>query len=318
MVQPAGERRGPDRVRVATVLVVDDSSTVRRILRRDLEAAGYRVNEAADGEQGLMSCRVDRPDLVLLDVDMPVLDGLATMERMQEDPHLRWLPVLFLTARIAGGEVARGLDLGAHDYLKKPCESSELIARVSTAMRLAARHDELQRRARELDALSNTDPLTGLPNRRHLEQVVEGLLGSRGPDLEVGVVMVDIDHFKKVNDDHGHLVGDAVLATVAARMRRATQALETLVRWGGEEFVALVTEADREAVVDLAERLRSAVAVTPLAVGTTETLVVTVSAGGAVGTLGDLRTLLAHADTALYTAKQGGRNRVEVTGEPAA
>ncbi len=308
----ADERRGPDRVRVATVLVVDDSSTVRRILRRDLEAAGYRVNEAADGEQGLTSCRVDRPDLVLLDVDMPVLDGLATMQRMQEDPHLRWLPVLFLTARIAGGEVARGLDLGAHDYLKKPCESSELVARVSTAMRLSQRHDELQRRARELDALSNTDPLTGLPNRRHLEQVVDGLLAGRGAGLPVGVVMVDIDHFKKVNDEHGHLVGDAVLATVAARMRRATCDGETLVRWGGEEFVALLTDGDRSAVVDLAERLRAAVDVTPLAVGTGGTLDITVSAGGAVGELGDLRGLVASADGALYAAKEAGRNRVSV------
>ena len=306
------ERRGPDRVRVATVLAVDDSTTVRRILRRDLEAAGYRVNEAADGEQALASCRADRPDLVLLDVDMPVLDGLATLERMREDPHLSWLPVLFLTARISGGEVARGLDLGANDYIKKPWDTSELIARVSTAMRLSARHDELQRRARELDALSNTDPLTGLGNRRHLEQLVEGLVARRGPDLPVGVVMLDVDHFKKVNDERGHLIGDAVLATVAGRVRRAALQEETVVRWGGEEFLVLTTDVEASEVGALAERLRAAVDVTPMAVGTPTPLSVTVSAGGSCGPLGDLRELIARADEALYEAKQAGRNRVSV------
>lgn len=306
------DRRGTDRVRVATVLIVDDSSTVRRILRRDLEAAGYRVTEAADGEQGLVSCRSDRPDLVLLDVDMPVLDGLATMEQMQLDPHLRWLPVLFLTARIAGSEVARGLDMGAHDYLKKPCDAAELIARVSTALRLASRHDELQRRARELDALSTTDALTGLGNRRYLEQVVEGMLARRGPPAVAGLVVVDIDHFKLVNDSEGHLVGDAVLATVAARMRHATLSAETLVRWGGEEFVVLALDLDRFAVAALAERLRVAVSVTPMAVGTTQPIPVTVSLGGSVGGLADMRQLVATADRALYEAKKAGRNRVVV------
>lgn len=306
------DRRGTDRVRVATVLIVDDSSTVRRILRRDLEAAGYRVTEAADGEQGLVSCRSDRPDLVLLDVDMPVLDGLATMEQMQLDPHLRWLPVLFLTARIAGSEVARGLDMGAHDYLKKPCDAAELIARVSTALRLASRHDELQRRARELDALSTTDALTGLGNRRYLEQVVEGMLARRGPPAVAGLVVVDIDHFKLVNDSEGHLVGDAVLATVAARMRHATLSAETLVRWGGEEFVVLALDLDRFAVAALAERLRVAVSVTPMAVGTTQPIPVTVSVGGSVGGLADMRQLVATADRALYEAKKAGRNRVVV------
>ena len=305
------ERRGPDRVRVALVLVVDDSSTVRRILRRDLEAAGYRVNEAPDGEQGLASCRVDRPDLVLLDVDMPVLDGMATMEQMQQDPHLRWIPVLFLTARISGDEVSRGLGLGANDYLKKPCEPAELIARVSTALRTAARHDELQRRARELDALSTTDPLTGLGNRRHLEHVVESLVSRRGGDHEIGVIVIDIDHFKRVNDEQGHLVGDAVLAMVAARMRHVLRSEESLVRWGGEEFVALSPEANRhEALAELGERVRAAVAATPLAVGTTSPLPVTVSVGAATGPLSDLREVVDRADRALYVAKNAGRNRV--------
>lgn len=312
---PSNERRGPDRVRVATVLIVDDSSTIRRILRRDLEHAGYRVNEAADGEQGLTSCRTDRPDLVLLDVDMPVLDGLATMEQLQADPHLRWLPVLFLTARIAGDEVARGLELGAHDYLKKPCEASELIARVSTALRLASRHDELQRRARELDALSNTDPLTGLGNRRHLEQVVEGIIARHGADSGLGLVLLDIDHFKKVNDNEGHLVGDVVLATVATRLRYAVRADEHLVRWGGEEFVVLGSGMSLGEAAELGERLRAAVAISPLAVGTGKDLSVTVSAGCAVGCAAEVRLVVEAADSALYRAKATGRNRVAVAAD---
>jgi two-component system cell cycle response regulator len=300
------ERRGSDRVRVATVLVVDDSSTIRRILRRDLEAAGYRVHEAPDGEVGLAMCRAVQPDLVLLDVDMPVLDGMATLERMQDDPDLRHLPVLFLTARISGGEAARGLSLGAQDYLKKPCDQAELLARVAGALRQRAREQSLASRAQELAELSTTDPLTGLPNRRGLEQLLSGL----GRDRALGVLLVDIDHFKQVNDTHGHVVGDAVLAVVAARLRSACGSTGTVARWGGEEFIAIALGVDDTALGALAEQLRVGVSGAPLAVGGVQPVAVTVSIGTSAGRAADFKDLLHAADTALYSAKTGGRDRV--------
>ena len=312
MTEPSPDRRGADRVRVATILVVDDSSTIRRILRRDLEAAGYRVSEAPDGEVGLAVCRAAKPDLVLLDVDMPVLDGMATLERMQADPDLRHLPVLFLTARTSGVEAARGLGLGAHDYLKKPCDQAELLARVSTALRQRAREQSLASRAQELAELSTTDALTGVLNRRGLEQMLSTLSRSR----PVGVLLIDLDHFKQVNDTEGHVIGDAVLAVVAARLRSACGADATPARWGGEEFVAVLPDADAAALADLAERLRASVGEAPLAVGGVVPLAVTVSIGTAVGTAGAFPDLLQEADVALYEAKGGGRNRVVASGGP--
>ena len=303
---PGLERRGPERVRVATVLVVDDSSTIRRILRRDLESAGYRVIEADNGEVGLAACRALRPDLVLLDVDMPVLDGMATLERMQADPDLRHLPVLFLTARTSGGEAARGLGLGAHDYLKKPCDQAELLARVSTTLRQQAREQGLLSRAHELAELSTTDALTGVRNRRGLEQE----LATMSRERKAGVLLADLDHFKHVNDTEGHVIGDAVLAVVAARLGSACGAAGLVARWGGEEFVVLAPDLDGAGLAAFAERLRAAVSETPLAVGGVRTLDVTISIGGAAGRAADFNALLQAADKALYKAKAAGRNRV--------
>lgn len=304
--QPGAERRSPDRVKVARILVVDDSSTIRRILRRDLEDAGYLVTEAPDGEVGLAACRVFRPDLILLDVDMPVLDGMATLERLKADPDLRHMPVLFLTARTSGGEAARGLDLGAHDYLKKPCDQAELLARVGVVLRQKAREQGLASKAQELAELSTTDPLTGVGNRRHLEQQLALLNRSRS----IGVLIADLDHFKMVNDSQGHVVGDAVLAVVAARLRTAAGPEATVARWGGEEFVVAVPDIDAAGVSARGERLRAAVCDCPLAVGGVDTLDVTISVGAAHGEVQHFGELLAAADAALYQAKSAGRNRV--------
>jgi diguanylate cyclase (GGDEF)-like protein len=302
------ERRGPDRVQAATVLVVDDSSTTRRILRRGLEAAGYLVLEAGDGQQGLAVCRSQLVDLVLLDVDMPVLDGLATLRQMQDDPTLRDLPVLFLTARTGGTEVAEGLELGAEDYLKKPCDPVELVARVGTALRKRDREGRLREQAKELTALSSTDPLTGLGNRRFAQEHLDRLSSTKGPSTPIGLVLLDIDHFKQVNDTYGHGTGDTVIAIVARRLAGVVGEDETVVRWGGEEFLAMTLGPDQ--VGTLAESLRVAVGGTPMVTGGPAPLQITVSAGAATGPLMDFEALTQAADAALYRAKAAGRNQV--------
>lgn len=309
-VQKAAERRSTDRVAAVTVLVVDDSSAIRRILRRALELAGYLVEEASDGSQGLDACRTRKPDLVLLDIDMPVMDGTAALAAMRADEELSSIPVLFLTARTGGTDVALGLGLGAQDYLRKPCDPAELTARVASALRISEREKALARKAQEADDASTTDPLTGLGNRRFLEARTRELAASAGAGAIAGVIMVDVDHFKMVNDQHGHMVGDIVLRILARRLALPLSADATLVRWGGEEFLVLVPGLSTDEVTALAERLRAAIALTPFAVGSSAPLPVTVSAGCATGRLEPFEALIRAADDALYSAKRSGRNRV--------
>lgn len=310
------ERRGADRVTSSTVLVADDSRAVRQILRRALERAGYRVEEAADGRQAVEACRDVDPDLVLLDVDMPVMDGMAALAAIRADDALRSIPVLFLTARTGGEDVALGLDLGAQDYLRKPCDPAELTARVASALRLRERERALARKALEADEASTLDPLTGLGNRRFLQARTSELAARGGLGATAGVALVDVDHFKRINDEHGHPVGDVVLCILARRLATAVGADATLVRWGGEEFLALAPDLSTTPLADLGEHLRASVVVTPFSVGGHDLLPVTVSVGCASGALDAFEAVLRAADGALYEAKRSGRNRVALAPLP--
>lgn len=294
----------------ATILLVDDSAAIRSILRRALEAGGYGVAEAANGQIGLEVCRAESPDLVLLDIDMPVMEGPAVLAEMQNDAALADIPVLFLTARTSGGDVAEGLKLGAQDYLRKPCEPAELLARVEGVLRRHTREDMLRGMADEADRLGNVDLLTGLPNRRQLEMRIDQMMSTLGKGARVGLILMDIDHFKQVNDTEGHLIGDSVLCIVADRLRAAIDDDHLLVRWGGEEFVVMATGLDDGEIAALAERLRVAVGQTPFDIGEDHTLPITISAGCVSRSFDALDAALRAADDALYTAKRDGRNRI--------
>ncbi len=295
----------------ATILVADDSMVVRAVLRRQLEADGHTVVEAVDGAEALRACREVRPDVVLLDVEMPVLDGHATLERLKADPELRDIPVVFLTGRVDTADVVTGLRLGAHDYLRKPFESNELMARVSAALRTKWLQDELRSRNAELDRVSRIDMLTGLYNRRHLdEHLRRAIAAARRHDREVGVVLADIDHFKLINDHHGHLAGDAVLREVATRLQGTVRTEDALGRWGGEEFIAVLSDTSPEGIAVIAERMRQVIAASPFTLDDGSQIPVTVSIGHTSG-CGDAEILVHRADDALYAAKGAGRNRVE-------
>jgi diguanylate cyclase (GGDEF)-like protein len=303
------DRRGQDRPAVATILVVDDSTAIRRILSRTLLEGGYKVMEAENGRAALEACRAQRPDLVLLDVDMPVLDGHATLREMRADPELKSLPVLFLTARTGGADVVAGLELGAQDYLRKPCEPAELTARVAMALRAKAQEDALARQAKEMSDLSNTDALTGLSNRRHLKDTIDELAVKYGPSIDLTVIIFDVDHFKAVNDTYGHAVGDVVLKIVAGRLGGALEKGVPFARWGGEEFVVAAVGLGEPEAFALADHVRRAVGVTPFATGVDQVIAVTVSAGCAIGPISAFSAALEAADGALYEAKRSGRNR---------
>ena len=293
----------------AVVLVADDSLVVRTLLRRQLEEQGHSVIEAVDGEDAVRQVREQHPDIVLLDVEMPNLDGHGVLRRLQDDPEHADIPVVFLTARTTTEDVVEGLRLGAHDYLCKPFEPAELVARVSAAIRVKTLQDELRQRNNELAAMSNTDSLTTLPNRRFLQQhlVTTSSLAARDGS-SIAVLMIDVDHFKRVNDTLGHNIGDVVLKELGARLASTCKAGEIAGRWGGEEFMVIASPCESDAGIELAERLRTRVAGEPVAVPDGGSLDITVSIGVAAGH--DIEVLLRTADENLYTAKERGRDRV--------
>jgi two-component system cell cycle response regulator len=307
----AGGPAGPGRA-APVVMVAEDSRTLRSILRGQLRDHGYQVVEAHDGAEAVIVCRRERPDVVLLDVEMPLMDGHLVLANLKRDPALADVPVVFVTARATTEDVVKGLDLGAHDYLRKPFEASELLARVHAALRTKRLQDELRLRNAELDRVSRTDALTGLHNRRHLEERLTeqaSLVKRHGGEL--GLLLLDVDHFKHVNDEHGHAAGDAVLRILAGRLREAIRVEDVPGRWGGEEFLVLLPATGREGVGSAGERVRRGVATDPFQLTTSE-LPVTVSVGAAAGVDDGWEGLVRRADAAMYAAKEAGRNRVVV------
>ena len=298
--------------RGAVVLVADDSATVRALARVELEAAGYRVVEAADGAQALDRVLDGSVDVVLLDVEMPVMDGYQTIAALKADPLAADVPVVFLTARRGSEDVVRGLRLGGHDYLHKPLEPAELRARVAAAVRVKALQDRLRQRADQLDRVSRTDVLTGLHNRRHLQEHLTRLgAAARRHGHPLSVLLVDVDHFKRINDTVGHGGGDLVLQAVARALADGVRVEDVVGRWGGEEFLLLLPHTrPREAAV-LAERLRAAVAGLRVPVAGRE-VPVTVSIGGAGAVAPSEQDLLHRADRELYAVKDTGRDGVRV------
>ncbi len=291
-----------------TVLAVDDSAAIRRILQTHLATLNVRVLTADSAEAALYLMRERPVDLVLLDVDMPGLSGFDLLAILRSDPEFARTSAMFLTARSSVSDLVEGLSLGACDYVRKPWEPDELRARVQVALRMQADRDELEARNRELDRLSGSDALTGLRNRRGFEQDLDRLrVRLRGEP--VAVLAIDIDHFKRVNDQHGHAAGDSVLQTVAERLSAAVTARHLLARIGGEEFVVVAQGSNEATGTGLAERLRTVVGYAPVTLLTGESIEITVSVGVSSGTLSDEK-LVEAADIALYHAKDSGRNRV--------
>jgi two-component system cell cycle response regulator len=286
------------------VLVADASHDVRAALRCELEVAGYRVVDSADGRQVLDDAACHEPSVILLDVEMPVLDGHATLAALKRDPRTADVPVVFLSGRGAGEDLVQALREGAHDYLRKPPEPAELLARVGAANRMKELQDELRRRAAQLDLVSRTDHLTGLANRRHVEEHLRVVLAAAVRHTQpAAVLLADIDDFKAVNDSRGHAAGDEVLLRVARALAESVRIEDEVGRWGGDEFIIVAPHTDAAAATVLAERLRQAVS------NTTE---VTLSIGGAATSTAGSHPFEV-ADANLYEAKAAGRNRVVIT-----
>ncbi len=295
------------------VLIAEDDVMFRRILQSWLESWGYQVTVAEDGAKAWQILQEIRaPHLLILDWIMPGLNGIDLCRLVRERASSPYQYILLVTAKDDKQDLVRGLEAGADDYLSKPFNRDELRARLRTGRRILTLQDEQLKAREELRLQATHDGLTGTWNRTaildllHREYELAGRSGST-----IGVIMLDVDHFKNVNDTYGHLAGDQVLIETARRMQEAVRSYDLVARYGGEEFLVVSPDCDQAQIQICAERIRSAMAEQPvLALGSR--IAVTVSAGTAVlaPRLNTEKEALAAADTALYRAKTGGRNQV--------
>ncbi len=291
----------------ASVLIVEDDVTIRALLSAIL-GSEWNIETASDGTTALEMATTRVPDIVLLDIGLPDLDGLEVCRRLKANPKLEQVPVIFLTARTSGEDEIDGLQAGGIDYITKPINPAVLKARVRNHLELKQNRDELVRLAR-------LDGLTGLYNRRTFDDVLERewrRLARTGEPLSV--IMIDVDHFKTYNDTYGHGAGDACLQRVADAARSSLQRpADVLARYGGEEFVALLPETKLEGALAVADAIRTAVAALDIPHASSTTAGhVTLSLGTACTVPqpdADAAKLLAIADQQLYAAKAEGRNR---------
>ncbi|WP_234421655.1 diguanylate cyclase [Parazoarcus communis] len=291
------------------MLLVDDLAANIQVLYR-IFAEDHEVFMATSGEQALALCDRDQlPDLILLDVEMPGLDGLEVCRRLKANPATRDIPIIFVTAQTDALDETRALEAGGVDFISKPVNPAVVRARVKTHLTMKAQSDLLK-------AIVFIDGLTGIANRRRFDEAIQTEWRScRRGGLPLTLFMIDIDHFKQYNDRYGHQEGDACLRRVATAVRlQLGRPHDLAARYGGEEFVCLLPECDLEAGRVKAEEVCAAVEALAIPhAGSATAAVVTVSVGVASAFPQDgsgAEILVAAADAALYQAKSSGRNRV--------
>jgi len=298
-----------------SVLVIDDSAVARRLILDTLREIRLfsTYHEAASGIEGFELLRREPIDVVLCDLEMPGIDGFGLLDLMKGREELRDIPVIMLTGEEAQDRKIEGLERGASDYVTKPFDPAELVARVKVQLKVKSLQDHLKQSNRLLEELANTDPLTGLCNRRCLMGVMEReIKRSERTDLPISLVMVDIDFFKRVNDTYGHQMGDEVLVAVSALLQKHLREYDQAARFGGEEFAVVLPATQLHHATQAAERMRAA-AGTLTFEGELHDLRLTFSCGVATyphPRVHSLDELIRTADDALYQAKREGRNRV--------
>jgi len=252
-------------------------------------------------------------DLVIVSLGLARADGLRLCSQIRSLEKTRHLPLIILVDPGDEARLLRGLDMGVNDYIIRPVERHELLARVKTQIRRRRHSDFLRNRLEESIELAVTDQLTGLHNRRYLETHLRGLLqDAKANGRALSIVLTDIDYFKRINDTHGHDAGDVVLQDFAARLRRHIRGMDLACRYGGEEFIVIMPDTEIDVAHNVGERLRECIAEAPFAINSTVSLPVTASVGLATlqGPDETPASLIKRADVALYEAKRTGRNRV--------
>lgn len=295
------------------IVIADDSRIYRKLVETTLAQEQYVLSFAKNGREAVGLLAKHHPAVVVTDWEMPDMTGLELCSAIRKD-HDSYIYIILLTSNTKKDQIVKGLAAGADDYLTKPFHPGELLARVAVGRRITDLHRQIQAKNRLLEELALTDPLTGLPNRRAIEQwAPRELNGAARHGFPFWVAMADLDRFKRINDDYGHAAGDIVLKHFGELLKANTRASDMSGRIGGEEFVLLLTHNDRQGVLTAIERIRCQCEAKSFSFGG-KTVVTTVSFGIA-GFQGekasDFEHLLADADTALYAAKHKGRNRIE-------
>lgn len=311
-----------------SIVIVDDSPDNLHLLVGILSEKGYKVRPAPNGVRALHTINKDLPELILLDIMMPDMDGYEVCRQLKANHHTKDVPVIFLSALNEVFDKIKAFRAGGVDYITKPFQVEEVLARVNTHLTLRAQqkiltlqNEELKKKnaliteqAKKLQALATSDSLTGLSNRRYFlakaEQEEKRFQRTRKP---FGLIILDIDHFKDVNDTYGHECGDTVLVGVAKKLTATLRAQDIVARWGGEEFVCLLPETNGEGVKKAAEKIRTNIESYAHDYNG-HNLKVTVTLGVCIyeGSC-DLNGCLRKADSALYKGKKYGRNQVVVS-----
>lgn len=294
------------------VLIVDDETVGRALLDNWVREWGYEVITASSGEECLALLEGDPSiQLVVLDWLMPGISGLDVCRRVRENPHGRYVYLILLTGKGDAEDAIVGLEAGADDYVKKPCNPKELQVRLNAGRRIIELERALTAARERLAHEAAHDALTGIWNRRAiLDELRRELFRAARTEEPVSVVLGDVDNFKAINDNFGHGVGDDVLREVAHRVQKCLRSYDRAGRYGGEEFLVVLAGCGEEGGIAVAERIRQAVETEPIVCGKAR-LTVTLSLGVACsGHDASLDRLVRAADLALYRSKSGGRNRV--------
>ncbi len=299
---------------VQTVLIVDDSETARQRMTAALREAevGHNFLAAASATEALRMLAEHDVSLVLCDIEMPDMDGYNFLRLKGSKPEFLGIPVIMVTVRDNMDAKIRGLSEGASDYLTKPFEDQELVARARVHLHNQTLQTELRRRNARLEQISRTDELTGLSNRRHFMEVIDAEFARcTRYQSPLSLVLLDLDHFKTINDTFGHVVGDGVLAGVGATLTDLLRKCDSAARYGGEEFALLLPETVASGAMVVAERCRQVIEETDFE-GVAPNFRVTASFGVAAypeHVVGRVEDLIRKADQALYLAKGRGRNQ---------
>ena len=300
------------------ILVIDDNLENIKLVGNLLKRKGYDVLTAMSGLQGIKIAIEKQPNLVLLDLMMPDVDGFETAKRFKENPEISSIPIIFLTAKEINKFITKAFEVGGADYVTKPINTNELLVRVSTQLSLKARTDELEKaydmirnKNKELNELLITDGLTKLFTRGYLmKKIREEKIRHKRYKASFSLIMCDIDHFKKVNDTYGHDAGDLVLIEVSNLMKDESREQDIVARWGGEEFMIFLPETTMEEAYVVAKRILEALRAKVYAYEDQQ-ISVTMSFGLAMYTPEEtIDDLIKKADEKLYEAKNNGRDQI--------
>lgn len=296
------------------ILIVEDESIYRQMVKKKLLETGYDIVEAEDGQAAWELFQREPFHLIITDWMMPGLDGPQLIQNIRTSGQKNYTYIIMLTAMDDKDNIVLGLESGADEYLTKPFNSRELSARVASGMRILDLEEQLMQARQQMESIAMHDGLTDLLNRRAIEEFAEAQFNMAcRKERALSVIMLDIDHFKNINDRFGHKFGDITLQQVAKILTKDLRVYDCVGRLGGEEFILILPETQLKDAIAVAERIRIQIAGIQMSLENGGTFSVNISLGAACNTTGhfeSLTKLIEAADQALYRAKQTGRNRV--------